>query len=67
MTEQNKPEIGKIYEGKVKNMLGFGAFVEILPGVEGLVHISQLAPVRVAQPEDILEVGAIIDVKCVVT
>lgn len=65
MNTQNKPEVGKIYEGKVINMLKFGAFVEILPGVEGLVHISQLAPVRVNQPEDILEVGAIIDVKCI--
>tara|TARA_Y100001960_G_scaffold7818_1_gene7687 strand:- start:4582 stop:5211 length:630 start_codon:yes stop_codon:yes gene_type:complete len=65
MTTQNKPEVGKHYEGKVKNMLKFGAFVEILPGVDGLVHISNMAPVRVAQPEDILEVGAIIDVKCI--
>ncbi|MBU6428778.1 MAG: polyribonucleotide nucleotidyltransferase, partial [Cyanobacteria bacterium REEB65] len=46
-------EVGQIYTGKVTRILNFGAFVEILPGKEGLVHISQLAPTRVAKVEDV--------------
>lgn len=48
---------GEIYEGKVKRILPFGAMVEILPGKEGLVHISQLAPHRVNKVEDVLKIG----------
>lgn len=51
------PEIGRIYTGKVVRTTDFGAFVEILPGIDGLVHISQLADFRVAKVEDICRVG----------
>jgi polyribonucleotide nucleotidyltransferase len=50
-------EIGKIYTGKVVRTTDFGAFVEILPGVDGLVHISQLADYRVPSVEDVVRVG----------
>ncbi len=50
-------EVGKIYLGKVKRLMDFGAFVEVLPGKEGLVHISQLADYRVARVEDAVKVG----------
>jgi len=50
-------EIGKIYRGTVKKIVDFGAFVEILPGTEGLVHISQLARERVNKVTDILKEG----------
>jgi polyribonucleotide nucleotidyltransferase len=50
-------EIGKLYKGKVKKIMDFGAFVEIFPGTEGLVHISQLAHERVKNVRDILKEG----------
>lgn len=56
-------EVGQVYTGKVKKLVDFGAFVEILPGVEGLVHISQLAKERVAKVTDVLKVGDEIQVK----
>lgn len=56
---------GEIFQGKVKRILDFGAFVEILPGQEGLVHISQLAPYRVERVEDIVKVGDIVPVKVI--
>jgi polyribonucleotide nucleotidyltransferase len=58
-------KVGEIFHGKVKRVLDFGAFVEILPGQEGLVHISQLAPFRVGKVEDIVKVGDIIPVKVI--
>ena len=58
-------EIGKIYKGVVKTIKDFGAFVEILPGMEGLVHISELADCRVNRVEDICKVGDSIVVKCI--
>ena len=57
------PEVGRIYEGPVKNTTSFGAFVEILPGVEGLVHISELEEGRVEKTEDVLNKGDITRVK----
>ena len=51
------PQIGKIYVGKVVRTTDFGAFVEILPGTDGLVHISQLADYRVGKVEDVVKVG----------
>lgn len=59
----NPAEIGKIYSGKVTRIMNFGAFVEIAPEKEGLVHISQLAKERVKAVTDIVQVGDIIDVK----
>jgi len=56
-------EVGGIYTGKVTRLMNFGAFVEILPGKEGLVHISELADYRVANVEDIVKVGDEITVK----
>ncbi len=50
-------EVGKIYKGTVRKIMDFGAFVEILPGTDGLVHISQLAPERVRRVTDILKEG----------
>ncbi len=50
-------EPGEIYEGKVTRIMDFGAFVEVLPGKEGLVHISQLANYRVGRVEDVVKVG----------
>jgi len=58
------PEPGKIYTGKVTRLMTFGAFVEIAPEKEGLVHISKLAKERVNKVEDVVQVGDIIMVKC---
>jgi len=52
-----EPEVGKIYTGKVVRTEEYGAFVEILPGVEGMVHISQLADYRAPSVEDVVRVG----------
>jgi polyribonucleotide nucleotidyltransferase len=56
-------EVGKIYLGKVMRIMDFGAFVEVLPGKEGLVHISQLAEQRVGKVEDVVKLGDEIMVK----
>lgn len=58
-------KVGEIFQGKVKRILNFGAFVEILPGQEGLVHISQLAPRRVEKVEDVVKIGDVIPVKVI--
>ena len=58
-------EVGKTYTGKVTRIMNFGAFVEILPGKEGMVHISQLSTERVEKVEDVVSVGDEIAVKCV--
>ena len=58
-----EPEVGRIYEGPVKNTTSFGAFIEIVPGVEGLCHISELAEGRVEKTEDVLNKGDITRVK----
>ena len=57
--------VGEIFQGKVKRILNFGAFVEILPGQEGMVHISQLADRRVDKVEDIVNIGDIVPVKVI--
>ncbi len=57
------PEVGTIYEGKVTKMMDFGAFVEIMPKKEGLVHVSEMAPYRVGSPSDIVKVGDKVKVK----
>ncbi len=52
-----EPEVGRIYKGVVKNTTTFGAFVEIIPGVEGLCHISELEDGRTEQTEDVVKPG----------
>ncbi|MGH7475519.1 MAG: polyribonucleotide nucleotidyltransferase [Longimicrobiales bacterium] len=61
LTEE--PEVGKIYEGVVKSTTSFGAFVEILPGVEGLCHISELQDGRTENTDDVLKKGETTKVK----
>jgi polyribonucleotide nucleotidyltransferase len=58
-------EVGQVYTGRVTRLMNFGAFVEILPGKEGLVHISQLSHQRVAKVEDAVQPGDLIQVKVV--
>ncbi len=58
-----EPEVGRIYEGPVKNTTTFGAFIEILPGIEGLCHISELQEERTKNTEDVLKKGDIARVK----
>jgi polyribonucleotide nucleotidyltransferase len=60
-----EPELGAIYDAKVKSIVDFGAFVEYLPGKEGLVHISELDLKRVAKTEDVVQMGEIIRVKLI--
>ena len=57
------PEIDKVYKATVKKITDFGAFVEILPGKEGLVHVSQLNVQRVEKVEDFVKVGDVLEVK----
>lgn len=56
-------EVGKIYKGTVRKIVDFGAFVEIFPGTDGLIHISQLAPERVRRVADVLKEGDEVMVK----
>ena len=58
-----EPEVGKIYKGPVKSTTQFGAFVEIIPGVEGLLHISELQHARTEKTEDVVKKGDIVKVK----
>ena len=58
-------EVGRSYMGKVKRLVNFGAFVEILPGLEGLLHVSEIAPYRVNDPHDELNEGDEIMVKVI--
>ncbi|CAN5781106.1 polyribonucleotide nucleotidyltransferase [soil metagenome] len=58
-----EPEVGRTYEGPVKSTTAFGAFVEILPGVEGLLHISELQHGRTEKTEDVIKKGDIVQVK----
>ena len=62
-TIANGPEVGAIYRGKVVRIMEFGAFVEIVPGMDGLVHISKLDKQRVEKVEDIVSIGDEIVVK----
>ena len=59
------PEVGEVYDGKVKAIMPFGAFVEILPGKDGLLHISEIKWERIESMEGIMEVGEEIKVKLV--
>ena len=57
------PEVGKVYHGKVVSILEFGAFIEIMPGKEGLLHVSEIAWTKTEKVEDVLAVGDEVDVK----
>jgi len=61
LTEE--PEIGTVYEGKVVSIKDFGAFVNIMPGIDGMVHISELSKERVEKVSDVLSEGQIVKVK----
>jgi polyribonucleotide nucleotidyltransferase len=56
-------EVGEVYEGKVTRLMNFGAFVEVLPGKEGLLHISRMENRRVEKVEDVVSVGDVVKVK----
>jgi polyribonucleotide nucleotidyltransferase len=58
-------EVDKLYMGKVKKIMEFGAFVEIFPGTDGLVHVSELAKERVRNVTDVLKEGDEVLVKCI--
>jgi polyribonucleotide nucleotidyltransferase len=58
-----EPEVGRIYQGTVKRIMDFGAFVEILPGKEGLVHVSMLSADHVESPYDVVKEGQALEVK----
>jgi polyribonucleotide nucleotidyltransferase len=60
-----EPEVGAIYNGKVVKVVEFGAFVNFLGPRDGLVHISELAPKRVAKVEDVVNEGDQVKVKCI--
>lgn len=56
-------KLGDVLEGKVVNLLNFGAFVELFPGVEGLVHINEITEENIAKPSDVLKLGQKVKVK----
>lgn len=58
-------EVGEIYTGKVVSTTTFGAFMEVLPGKDGLIHISELAEGRTAKTEDVVNVGDVVTAKCI--
>ena len=60
---EEKINVHDVIEGTVKRIVGFGAFVEVLPGVEGLVHISQISTKHIGTPSEVLEEGQIVKVK----
>jgi polyribonucleotide nucleotidyltransferase len=59
------PEIGEVYEGEVVRILNFGAFVEILPGRDGMVHVSKMGKGFVKDPNDVVKVGQSVKVKVI--
>jgi polyribonucleotide nucleotidyltransferase len=59
------PEVGKVYKGQVRRVEPYGAFVEIMPGTDGLLHISEMAPYRVAEVTDIVKEGDSLEVKVI--
>lgn len=62
---KSKYEVGDVAEVKILKFMPFGAFAEIVPGVDGLIHISQIADHRIAKPEDVLEVGQQVEAKII--
>ena len=60
---QNKINLGDVIDVKIVRMMPFGAFAEIVPAVDGLIHISQIADKRIGKPEDVLEIGQVVQAK----
>jgi polyribonucleotide nucleotidyltransferase len=58
-----EPEVGAVYKGPVQRVTDFGAFIELLPGTDGLLHISEMAHTRVEQVTDVMKEGDIVEVK----
>jgi len=61
LTHEVKP--GELFNGRVTRIMNFGAFAEILPGQEGLIHISEMADYRVNRVEDVVQIGDVVPVK----
>ena len=61
----SEPEVGTIYDATVKKIMNFGAFCEILPGKEGLVHVSELSDKFVKNAEDVVKIGDKVKVKLI--
>lgn len=59
------PEVGEVYKGKVKNIMPFGAFVEVMPGKDGLLHISEIEHRRLEKVEEVLKEGDVVEVKLI--
>ncbi len=59
------PEVGSVYKGKVRSIVSFGAFIEIVPGKDGLLHISEIDHKRTVRVEDVLNMGDIVEVKVI--
>jgi polyribonucleotide nucleotidyltransferase len=59
------PEVGRVYDGKVRSIVSFGAFLEIVPGRDGLLHVSEIDHKRTARVEDVLKLGDIVPVKVI--
>ncbi len=60
-----EPVVGETYEGTVKTVTAFGAFIEIMPGSEGLLHVSEMRHTRVEKPEDVVKKGDRVTVKLI--
>jgi polyribonucleotide nucleotidyltransferase len=58
-------EVGKVYQGKVVRIEEYGAFLEILPNIVGLLHVSEIAPYRVKSVRDVLKMGQVLEVKVI--
>ena len=61
----SKYAVGDVANAKIVNLMSFGAFAEIVDGVDGLIHISQIAATRIAKPEDVLNIGDVVDAKII--
>ena len=61
----NKYQVGDVASVKIVKLMTFGAFAEVVPGVDGLIHISQIADRRIDKPEDVLSEGQVVDAKII--
>ncbi len=60
---KDKYPIGSVVEVKIVGLTAFGAFAQVIPGIDGLIHISQIADHRIEKPQDVLKIGDIVKVK----